>query len=355
MAHGSADSGDRPLGATRLAALPGPADWPEPPAGIPMQTQGWMAARVAALAQPGSLRVFAVPGRQGVDALAALVEAGGWLRDLPLMFEPADLVWRSPEALAGLAVQLARQPQPVMLERVPASSPTVAALRRAYRGRGLVLVREAMPTPWIDLEGPARNVDAHLGAGRRSDLRRAGRRAAHFGAVEYELHRPAPGEALVSPLEAAFAVEARSWKAAAGTALSAEPWQGAFFRRFAESAAAAGMLRIAFLRLGGRVAAMQLALEWQQRFWLLKISHDQEFAACSPGQLLMLHTLRHAADSQLRSYEFMGVMADWTRLWTRQWRRCLHLRAVPFSAAAGRLLARRGMRLVWNRLRGLRR
>jgi CelD/BcsL family acetyltransferase involved in cellulose biosynthesis len=317
-----------------------------------MQTQGWMAARVAALAQPDSLRVFAVPGERGVDALAALAESGGWLRDLPLMFEPADLVWRSPEALAALAAQLARQPQPVMLERVPAASPALAALRRAYRGRGLVLVREAMPTPGIDLEGAGQDVDAGLGARRRADLRRAARRAAAFGAIDYELHRPAAGDTLAPLLAAAYGVEARSWKAAAGTALAAAPWQGDFFRRFAESAAAAGMLRIAFLRLGGQVAAMQLALEWQQRFWLLKIGYDPAFAACSPGQLLLRHTLGHAAVSGLRSYEFMGVMDDWTRLWTRQWRRYLHVRAVPFSVAAGHLLARRSARWIWNRLQG---
>lgn len=267
------------------------------------------------------------------------------------MFEPSDLVWRDAAGLQALADALARQPLPLRLARVPAASPTIAALRRAYAGRGIVRLREAMPTPAVDLAPFRADPDAGFNAGRRSDFRRLERRAAALGEVRYEIHAPA-GPADLEPLLAeAYAVDAASWKEVAGTALTADRRQGDFFRHFAAAAAREGMLRVAFLRLGGRAAAMQIAAEWQGRFWLLKISHDQALAPCSPGQLLLRHTLAHAARTGLASYEFMGVMAPWTELWTRQVRRYVAVSAIPFSRPVLALAARRGAQAIIHRLR----
>ncbi|MBK6471497.1 MAG: hypothetical protein IPF94_12430 [Betaproteobacteria bacterium] len=58
-------------------------------------------------------------------------------------------------------------------------------------------------------------------------------------------------------------------------------------------------------------------------------------------QLLVSTTLLHAARARLESCEPMGVMDDWTRLWTPQTRRYLRVQALPFSAAAAVELARR--------------
>ena len=40
---------------------------------------------------------------------------------------------------------------------------------------------------------------------------------------------------------------------------------------------------------------MQVAVETGGRFWLLKVGYDERFARCSPGSLLLLETIRHAA------------------------------------------------------------
>ena len=342
------------LQGTLLDAVPGAAEWPAPcPGGsaIPMQTHAWMHARTALLAQPSSLRIYAVRNGDAIEALAPFVRVGEWLREPPMMFEPSDLVWSTPESLRELAAILAGQPLPVCLDRVPVGSATIPALRRAYSGRGVVLVGAAMPTPVIELGVPSHVVDSCLNAGRRSDLRRAERRARGLGTVDFELHSPAREGELAPLIDEAYAVEARSWKARTGTALTADAWQGAFIRRFARCAAQEGILRIAFLRIDGQAAAMQIAAQWQRRFWLFKISYDLAFSHCSPGQLLMLHTLRHAARTGLLSYEFMGLMDDWTKQWTRQARQYVQIRAFPFSAATGRMLVRRGARSIAGRLR----
>lgn len=336
-----------------------PADdaaWPQPPASawaMPMQSPAWLRARAGLLAALGQRPSFiAIESAQGLDALAPLVRAGAWLREPPSMFEPSDWLWRTPQALEQLAQAVALQGLPLCLDRVPADSPTLPALRRAFAGRALLLEQPAMATPFIALDGPRwLQPPGDFSARRLADFRRYERRAAALGPVAYELHAPQPGAELQALMAQALAVESRSWKQRSRTALSSDALQGGFFAEFARHAAAAGLLRIALLRLGGQPVAMQIAAQWRGRFWLLKISHDEAFDACSPGQLLMRHTLLQAARQRLQSYEFMGVMDDWTRLWTRQTRAYVQLRVLPHTLAGGRALARMAAGRAYRGLR----
>lgn len=335
-----------------LPGIPAAEEWPPLAEGssIPMQTHAWMSARAGLLVGSG-LQVVAVGDAGRVKALAPLYRAGKWLRELPVLFEPSDFIWGDEGALQTLAEAVVGLRMPLYLERLPEDSPTLPALRKAIAGRGLVTTRPAMPTPFIALDG--RGADTCLNAGRRSDLRRAERRAAGFGQVSYEIHAPASEDDLDRLLDEAFGIETRSWKYAARTALTADAGQGAFFIHFMDAAYRLGHLRIAFLRIDGKPVAMQIASEWQQRFWLFKMSYDEAYARCSPGQLLLRHTLEHAAGRGLRSYEFMGVMDEWTKLWTRDVRRYVQVRVIPFSAAAARMAVRSGLRAVVHRLRRL--
>ena len=103
------------------------------------------------------------------------------------------------------------------------------------------------------------------------------------------------------------------------------------------------------MRIAGRPVAMQLAVERANRLWLLKIGYDEEFARCSPGQLLMLEVMRHAAHDGLAAVEFLGSEAPWTRAWTRHERPCVAAAfyprrarsALPLVRDAGRLLGRK--------------
>lgn len=317
---------------------------------LPTQTHAWMSARAGAV-RPEAIVLFAVTDEGQTTALLPLLAQAGWLLELPRLFEPGDLVWSTPKSLHTLARMLARQPRPVHLERVPADSPSIASLRRAFRWRGIILTREAMPTPTIDLTGHGDNPDACLTPRRRADLRRAERHARRLGEVSYELHAPRSESELAPLMQEALAIENLSWKAGAGTALTTDEDQGRFFEAFTGEAMRSGMLRIAFLRIDGRAVAMQIASEWNRRFWLFKISHDQDFAECSPGQLLIQHTLRHAAGSGLRSYEFMGIMAPWTGLWTKKLRHYRDVRAIPFSTGVFKMLAKAVLRSAYARIR----
>jgi CelD/BcsL family acetyltransferase involved in cellulose biosynthesis len=323
-----------------LAALAGAWDrLAAAQAGGPMQYAAWAQAYAAMSEAPERALHVVVAGGPQPTAIAPLVRRRGRRARLELLgvqelYEPLDFLYATPAALDPLADALVRLGVPLFLERLPADSPVVAALQRAYRGRGVVLCRptpEWPGCPWIPLDASWREPEQHLNTGRRSDLRRAWRLAERMGSVRSEVLTPTPAE-LPPLLEEAFQVEAAGWKGRKGSALLTNAERGAFYRHYATAACRQGILRLCFLRIGAQAVAMQLAAECGGGFWLLKIGYDEKFAQCSPGTLLMLETLRYAAARGLRSYEFLGTVEPWTRLWAPQVHPYISLRAYPARA-----------------------
>lgn len=57
------------------------------------------------------------------------------------------------------------------------------------------------------------------------------------------------------------------------------PRVGPFYRSYATRACEQGALRVLFLKLGKETASMMIALEVEDRLWILKIGYDERFAA----------------------------------------------------------------------------
>jgi CelD/BcsL family acetyltransferase involved in cellulose biosynthesis len=237
---------------------------------------------------------------------------------------------RDPDALEQLIDAIAVSGYPLALLRTPSASPTISAVRRRFP---LAFVRPAGACPFIELDDAPERA---LSKRRREDLRRAVRRAERSGGANAVVHEPTTAD-VDDLLELAYAIEAESWKGRSGTALAHDARRAAFYRRYARTAAAERSLRVAILEVGGEAAAMQIAVEQDDALWLLKIGYSERFAQVSPGQLLMLETLRWAATRGLARYEFLGTGAPWTQAWTRRERACAAVYAYP---ASGRGVAR---------------
>jgi CelD/BcsL family acetyltransferase involved in cellulose biosynthesis len=323
------------------------------PAVSPMQQYAWARACAATFTGRRDLHVVAVSESVGL-AVAPLVQRRDRLARVEFLGaleldEPSDVLASDEASLALLAEVLVRSGHPLLLKRIPAESPLVPALLRAYSGRGLVVRRRLSGFPWIPLHAGWTRPEDCLNAGRQSDLRRARRIAESIGAVRMEVFSPALAD-LGAVLAEAFAVEAAGWKGRQGSALACDPIRQAFFRRYAAAACRRGILRFGFLRIGGQTAAMQLGVEWGGRFWLLKIGFDEAFARCSPGTLLMLEMVRRAAQRGLHAYELLGVSEPWTRMWTELEHPCVSLRAYPASRTGAAALAADLATLGWRRL-----
>lgn len=265
------------------------------------------------------------------------------------LFEPGDLLCARADDADPVAAAIAALRHPVSLDRISADSPLVPALRRAIGQRGWLSVRPAMPCPMIVLDSGWRDPESRFSARRRSDFRRAARRAEAMGRVTYETLAPA-AHAFDALFDEAIAVELNSWKRDAGSAIAVDARRETFFRRFFRSAATDGNFRLSFLRIDGEAVAMQMALLWSGRYWLFKIGHDERFGKCSPGTLLMLQMLGWAAEQGLESFELLGEAEPWiTRFWTEEQRRCVHLRTYPYTLPG--LIALAADALVWLRRR----
>jgi CelD/BcsL family acetyltransferase involved in cellulose biosynthesis len=325
--------------------------------GTPMAHFIWSRAAAATFADD-ALRVFLLErdGRPAC-ALAPLVLRGSLPRRLEVLGaretgEPFDPLHEDTAALRDLLAALVKRGTPFYAERVFADSPLLGELRAACGARAFAITRPAVGCPRIVLDATWREPERHPGVARRADLRRKMRYAERFGAVTYEAVTPPP-DRLEALLDEAFQVEAAGWKGEAGSALARNRRAGAFYRRYAAAASASGILRLFFMRIDGRAVAMVLAVESAASLWTLKIGYDESFARCSPGSLLTRHTIAWAAERGLRSYEFLGTAAAWTRDWTRDERRCVSLRVYPLRPKG--LAAFAADTLAWARDETLRR
>ena len=331
--------------ATELAEVTPGWERLEPKASTPMQTALWSRAAADALYRPGRLKVVVLGDLAEPRAIVPLVRRGvrAELIGALELGEPADLLFSDEQALAETAKTLADLKLPVMLRRLPGGSPSVGAVTTAHRRRAGVLVRQVPGSPTIPLSPGWTAPEGLLSKRRASDMRRARRRAEALGEVSVEVLAPTPAE-LEPLLEEAVEVEAAGWKSRGGSALKTDARRLDFYRRYARGAAARDELRLCFMRIDGRAVAMQLALEWQGRPWLLKIGYDEDFGRCSPGMLLLLESTRWAASRGLRSVELLGMPAPWTDMWTDEVRPCVTMAVYPARPSGIAALAADGAR-----------
>jgi CelD/BcsL family acetyltransferase involved in cellulose biosynthesis len=313
----------------------------------------WILSCVETLAADSQLFMPVIRKGETPVAMAPLVRPHRFLavaRHLEDHGEPGDFNYKDIESLDLLAKALAENHVPLELARTAADSPTLAALRRAYRRRGFVVLRPAPNCPFIEIEATEDQTSARLPARLRGDLRRASRKAKQIGVVSVETHVPATEGDLLPLWEEALKVEAAGWKGRSRSALQMDHRVGPFYRSYAARACEQGILRILFLKLGPDIASMMIALEASERFWILKIGYDERFAKCSPGMLLMHEALRYAARRGLRSYEFLGSATDWTRRWTDRGRPIHRVLVFPYTVQGTAILVRHTAGYLWRKV-----
>ena len=301
-------------------------------ANSPMHQYAWVKACTDAFVNCGELQLIVV-GADQPSALGPLIMRGRPLNRMECLgvdelYEPTDFPHLDTDSLACLVNALIRLRRPLLLRRILADSPVLAALREGFKSQGLLITRPATGYPWIQLDESWKHPEEKLSASRRSSCRRARRKAHILGPIDYEVLSPTPDE-LPSLLAESFRVEAAGWKGRTGSALLSDPHRRQFYEKYAASASAKGILRLCFMKIARKTAATQIAVESGRRFWLLKVGYDEAFARCSPGHLLMVETLRYAAERGLRTFEFLGSAEPWTSVWTMQVRPCLSVWAYP--------------------------
>ena len=338
---------------TKLEDLRSEWDAIEAPWLSPMQSYEWVKAWAEVYGLERDLEVL-TEGRPATG-IAPLVRSarGGHRLELAgphQLGEVMDFLYSDDRSVTALVRSLADAGLPLRFWRLPADSPVVSAIAKETRRRGIIRCQSTAGVPSLPLDESWTDPERHLDSRRRSNVRRARRIAERMGPLTWEILSPKPHEVLPL-LEEAYAVELEGWKGRAGAPLAREPLVGEFFRRYAVAAAERGTLRICFLRVNGRPIAMKLAAVAGNRFWLLAMGFSEEFEECSPGTLLLVETIRYAAKSGLRSYEFLGADEPWIRPWTQLVRPCVSVRTYPRSWAGAAALVSDGTAWVRDRVK----
>jgi CelD/BcsL family acetyltransferase involved in cellulose biosynthesis len=284
----------------------------------PMQSHIWNLACAESFPE-GDPVLVTVQRRGRTVALVPLFRPHGESRLVFLgqgLFEPTLFSYEDEESCNALARALLTLKEPIFLRDVDTSSLMVQALQKACSESKRICVMRSMPAhPWLQLDESWLKPEDHLNSGRRSDLRRAHRNAEKFGPLSFQNITPAANE-LEDILTEVFRVESANWKGEEGSGLAHDPTIQGFYRRFSQLATEQGILRILLMKCGDQTAAVQLGVDYKNRFWLLKMGYDQQFARCSPGELLIVESIRLAVERGMGAYEFTGTPEAWTHKWT---------------------------------------
>jgi len=289
--------------------------------------------RVYVLRHGGDLRAvapFRAVRRGGVTRLEALTR---------VILEPTGLPHASPDALAELMDAVLADRTPLMLGRMAAEGPEMAALNGGLSRRPpLGTSARDDQSVWIPLPETAEALEAGMSSNRRRDMKRKRRRAEERGPIAFSWHQP-DADSAPAVLEDAYRIEARSWKGRNGTAMLMTPKPRQFYDTFCTSLAREGRLFVFFLTIGGQPAAMRVAATWNDCLWELKIGYDEAFHDCSPGFLLTHDTLQWACGRGLTAFEFLGQAEPWEFAWTAHARDYRSMNVHPRSLAGAMALA----------------
>lgn len=309
----------------------------------PLRQFNWTRACLSAFPDEATPHVMAAMSGPELAALAPLVKKRRHgivrlhLAGADDLHAPMDLVWTDEQACARLFQTLVRGGVPLVFERMPADSPSVSLLRRAYWGRGFVRVLPGQPSSQLTLDDTWLEPESHLAELDRFALERARHSAESIGQVTTEICAPDLDD-LAAALDEALEIEANGWRTDAAHQTTAhdaplmqDPSRAVFYLQYARAACVEGALRVCFLRIDGRAVAMQIAIDSGGAFWLLLAGYDKEFSACLPDRLLACETLRHAAEAGLANFEMLGPTADAYCLWNPQRRACVTVNVYPLG------------------------
>lgn len=310
----------------------------------PLLGHEWFSSCAHTLSSEGQLRVVTIRRHDQLVGVAPLVLKAGHgaprleLLGMAALHEPSGFLFADAVALEELVGVVAELGLPLVLQRLDSDSPLPQVLRRVLPWPGVVLTKPTAPS--LSVPVLTTWAEYHVGLSSRitGNLRRLKARADQLGGTTVEVLSPKESD-VDSMLELVMAVEGSGWKGAAGSAIQRKAGLRAFFFTYSRLAARLGVLRIALLRFGNQLAAVELAVEAYRRWWQLKIGYLDELSRFYPGLQLTEATIRYAFDHSLRSYEFLGSAAGWEERWRPKPHPCCMAIAYPRSLNGVRALS----------------
>ncbi len=180
-------------------------------------------------------------------------------------------------------------------------------------------------TAWVELTTDFETYWAARGKNLRQNINKCYNRLEREG-ITPRLVRVRDVDQMATAVAEYGRIEAGSWKAGGGTAITPENDQGRFYTRIMRSFAERQGAEVWQLWYGERCVASDLCIEDGQQLIILKTTYDEAEAKSSPAQLMRYEAFRAlAADARISRIEFFGRMMEWHGRLTEQSRVLYHL------------------------------
>ncbi len=294
--------------------------------GMPLLQFEWLIHCVETFCPPAKLSVVIVRDKEEIKAIAPLVILKRYgierleFLGTSLHGEPGGFLYKDEDSLRELTEAVANLKMSVKLNGIRASSPEAAVLEQISRQKGITAIVTDEYIPWLPINSDWENFQKTISSSRRSSLKRLRRIAEKEGEVKFMVLCPDP-ELLNNSLEEIFRIESSGWKKRMGTAMLSNRKLGHFFKNYMQEAARIGILRLCYLSINDIKIAVQIGIEFSNRFWLLKIGYDEKWSGISPGILLTNEVIRYFFEKKLKAIEFLGSDESWLHIWTNNFHR----------------------------------
>lgn len=295
----------------------------------PFARPGWFSSWLGAFGADG-FEVLALR-RDGRLAAVLPILAGGRVMRSPTNWHTPRFELVAEDDTARRAVFAAlceRRPRRIDLSFLDAAD---ADELQAAWGPAPANSRTLWDSPYVTVDRPWDAYWQGLSKNLRSSVRRRRKALEREGAVEVEVSEG--GGALPALLKECFRLEASGWKGERGTAINSSPETVRFYTDLAEWAAGAGLLNLSLLRLDGRIIAFNYSLEAGRRHYMMKLGHDVQLSAHSPGTVLTAAMVERGFEVGLKSYEFLGNPDRYKLQWATGSRRRVRLQLFARSPA----------------------
>lgn len=231
----------------------------------------------------------------------------------------------------------------------PASASAARVLSR--RGRR-VDQRVRRHAPVVRFPGGGKSFFSTLGTKTRKRLNRNLRLLDQEGRVRLE--EVSASADLQSHLDAAWELEAGTWKGRLGTAVGLDPRLTGFYNRLAVNMAARDMLCLFVLYLDDNLIAFDFNLHAGDTVHILKTSFDDAWAKLSPNRLVVRALIDWAEERGLTALSMGGDADEWKMRWTDETDEVTWLYAFPPGPAGWWLYTTRfGWKETLKRVPGL--
>ena len=169
-------------------------------------------------------------------------------------------------------------------------------------------------SPYIVLENSWQDYFGSLPKKFRWNLRNGKKKMEAHGSLRYVACERA--SQVENFLAAVFEIERASWKETAGTSITANDYQEAFYKEFCMPALDKGWFYGHLLELGGEPVAYIYGSVYRDVFYDFKESYKAKYKDLSPGHVLKTFVFEELYKQNIHIYDFMGVCEEYKLRWT---------------------------------------